>query len=132
MNTQNQITCVYDGACPLCTYAAVSYKHATLEDNVVLINSRTQTDHPILEKIKENNINLDHGGVFIKDGKMFGGVIAMEKLAKTDYRTFSHAGLFLKAFGSGRRAKIVYPILKAIRDIWITLSGAGKINPNWK
>ncbi len=132
MNSQNEITCVYDGACPLCTYAAVSYQRATFEDNVALIDSRTQSNLPILERIKENNINLDHGGVFMKDGEMFGGVIAMKKLAKTDYQTFSRAGLFLKAFGSGRWAKIVYPILKTIRDIWITLSGAGKINPDWK
>ncbi|MEP3278358.1 MAG: DCC1-like thiol-disulfide oxidoreductase family protein [Stappiaceae bacterium] len=132
MEIQSEITCVYDGACPLCTYAAVSYQRATLEGDVTLIDSRTQSDHPILDKIKENNINLDHGGVFMKDGKMFGGVIAMEELATTQYRVFSHAGLFLKTFGRGRRAKIVYPILKTIRDIWITLSGAGKINPHWK
>jgi len=35
MDTANEkIICVYDGACPLCTHAAVTYKRATLEGDV--------------------------------------------------------------------------------------------------
>ncbi len=133
MDTANEkIICVYDGACPLCTHAAVTYKRATLEGDVELVNSRTQPDHPIHERILEEGINLDDGGVFLKDGEMFGGVIAMEKLARTRYKRWTQAGLFLTIFGRGSIAKITYPILKGIRDIWITLSGAGKINPDWK
>jgi len=132
MNEANEkIICVYDGACPLCTHAAVTYKHATLEGDVELVNSRTQPDHPIHERILAEGINLDDGGVFLKDGVMFGGVTAMKKLAKTRYKRWTQAGLFLTIFGRGPIANVTYPILKGIRDIWITLSGAGKINPDW-
>ena len=126
-----KIICVYDGACPLCTHAAVTYKRATLEGDVELVNSRTQPEHPIHDRILAEGINLDDGGVFLKNGEMFGGVTAMEKLAKTRYKKWTQAGLFLTLFGRGRVAKITYPLLKGIRDIWITCSGAGKINPDW-
>ena len=110
----------------------MTYKRATLDGNVVLVNSRTQPDHPIHDRILAEGINLDDGGVILKDGEMYGGVTAMEKLAATRYKRWTQAGLFLTIFGRGWIAKITYPILKGIRDIWITLSGAGKINPDWK
>lgn len=96
------IICVYDGACPLCTHAAVTYKRATLEGDVELVNSRSQPDHPIHARILAEGINLDDGGVFLKDGEMFGGVSAMEKLAQTRYRKWTQAGLFRRCLGAVR------------------------------
>lgn len=112
---------VYDGECPLCsTYC----KHARVRDAVGrlhLVDARQPGE--LMDEITAAGLDIDQGMVVKFEGVMYYGPEAIRVLTLLS----TSSGLFNRIsygfFGTARRARIFYPVSKAIRNLVLKLLG---------
>ena len=122
----SDIWIVYDGECPLCK-RYVRYLRLKEVFNVHLINAREGGS--LVEEIQNKNLDLDEGMVLKMNGELYHGPECVHRLAfMTTPSTFFNK-LNALIFRSRFLSRMLYPLLRAGRNISITLLGKGKINP---
>src|SRR5688572_27377853 len=117
---------IYDGECPICRPTANAIKIKKAVGIIHLVNAREQ--HPILEEIKQAGLNLDDGMVVKFQHTLYHGAEAQYILAMigTNSDWFNRMNVFL--FRSKFIAKLIYPILRCIRNIILNIKGIKKLN----
>lgn len=109
----NTVYLIYDGECPICSYAATMAKIREAAGKLEILNARET--HPLVLAIKKQGYNLDKG-IVVKDGdKIYYGKDAMNFLALvgTAHNWFNRLSIFL--FRSKTLSAVFYPLFKAIR-----------------
>ncbi len=114
---ENQIWFVYDGACPLCTNAALAIKIKQKFGILHLVNARQEKEHFVMQEICKRQYDLDEG-MIIYDGKQFyHGKDALSFMA----RFSEHKGLFnllnKALFWSSTMANLTYPWMRGLRNL---------------
>ncbi len=117
---------VYDGDCPLCSRYVRMARLRESAGPVTLINAR-EADHPTVAAIHRAGLDLDAGMVVILDGQMHHGAQAMALLSALTTRSGPFNRLMRLAFGSPRRARLLYPPLVFGRLLLLRLLGRGRI-----
>lgn len=122
----NEIWLVYDGECPICSMSARMIKIKQSVGTFHVINARNP--HPILEEIKQNKLDLNEGLIVKFQNQFYHGPDALHLLAmigseqdwfnRLNVRLFSHS-IWL--------AKIVYPIMKTLRNIALFCKGKPRL-----
>lgn len=117
---------IYDGQCPICNGTANALKIKAAAGTLVLINAREP--HPILEELKQANMNIDEGMVVKMNDVLYHGADAQYMLAMigTNEDWFNRLNVII--FSHKTIAKIIYPILKQIRNLVLKVKGISKIN----
>lgn len=121
-----QIRIVYDKECPAChAYCRLAKANAGPEE-VVLIDARDKSD--LMEEITNRGLDIDEGMVVAVGGELHYGADAIHILARVQQEKtlFNHANRLL--FKKARIARLLYPLLRAVRNFLLKLLGVKRIN----
>lgn len=126
-NTNNIVTLVYDGECPMCRFSAQTLRIKTAVGNLSILNARENKDCDILKEIELRQIDLDKTMVVVIENKYYQGADALEIMANLSTRSGLYNRLFARAFRYPRIAKFAYPILRIFRKILLFVMGVKPI-----
>jgi len=125
-DNRKEVWLIYDGECPICSPTANALKIRDAVGTLHLINARE--NHPILNEIKNAGLNLDEGMVVKIDNKLYHGADAQHVLALigTTQDWFNRINVWL--FRSKTLAKLIYPIMRALRNMLLKIKKVSKLN----
>jgi len=122
----NPVFLVYDKQCPLCENYCKLVRIQEAVGELVLVDARN--DSNILKEITNANLDIDQGMVLKFNDNLFYGADAIHALALIS----SSSGIFNKMnywfFRSKLLAKITYPVLRSMRNLFLKLLSRTKIN----
>jgi predicted DCC family thiol-disulfide oxidoreductase YuxK len=125
---KGEIWFVYDGECPICTYAAHALRIRTSVGQLHLVDARLDQDHPLIRRIAEAGLDLDEGMVIQFGERLYHGADALQVMALlgSEHGWFNRMNGML--FRSPALAKIAYPLMRGSRNLLIRLLGVVPIN----
>lgn len=119
---------VYDGECPLCRNAALALRIKRACGELHLLDARTHPDHPLIQTIKTQKIDLDDGMVIYDGHRFYHGKTALIFMA----RHAESKGFFNIATKALFRTNIVsaflYPWLRGVRNFLLRRKKTGRID----
>lgn len=123
-----EIYFIYDGECPLCAYAAQAFRIKQSVGNLVLINARDEDQHPWVKKVNDRGLDLDEGMAILYQDNIYHGQDALHLmgLIGTDIGWFNKVNTFL--FRSKPVSRCCYPIMRAVRNVLLSIKGVAKID----
>lgn len=126
--SQNDVYFVYDGDCPLCSSAAMAFRIRDAVGTLRLINAREDQHHPVVREINARRLNLDDGMVIKFHDTCYHGADALNVMAMigTDRGWFNRLNVLL--FRSKTLSALLYPAMRAARNLLIRVRGVSKIN----
>ena len=117
---------VYDRDCPVCDAYCRMVRLRDAAGTVQLYDARE--GGPIVEELTARGLDVDEGMVLIAGEEIYYGADAIHALAMLS----SRSGLFNRinyiVFRSPRAAAVLYPVLKAGRNLLLKLLGRSRIN----
>lgn len=116
---------VYDGDCPFCANYIRFTRLRQAAGKVELIDARS--DHPIIAEITARGLDLDEGMVMKQAGHFYHGDDVVHRLALMTTGSGPFNAAMAAVFRSPRRARVLYPWLRAGRNAALALLGRGKI-----
>ena len=116
---------IYDGDCPFCSaYIRLTRLH-TLVRQICILDARKTTQSVIAELTKD--FDLNEGMLLILDGERFHGADAMHRLALLTGQIDAANKVMYWIFKRPRVARIIYPLLRAGRNLTLFVLGRSKI-----
>ncbi len=120
------ILLVYDKQCPACDFYCNLVRIRSDVGDLQLIDARD--GGPVMEQITRAGLDIDQGMVLKVGSELYYGSDAIHVLSSMSTR----AGLFNRlaywTFRSRRLARVLYPALRALRNLLLKLLGKTKIN----
>jgi hypothetical protein len=116
---------VYDGECPFCSNYVTLYRMRAQLGEVRLVNARD--DVPIVHEIRARGIDLDKGMVLKLGNDFYHGDKCMHMLALLSSESNILNKLNKWIFSHQERARLLYPMLVAGRNLTLALMGRNKI-----
>lgn len=116
---------VYDGECPFCSAYVRLARLRETAGKVRLLNAREP--HPVVSEIREQGFDLDEGMALKIGDAVYHGSDVMNRLALMSGGNGFFNRFHLWIFSSPRRAKALYPFLRAGRNAALKLLGRRKI-----
>lgn len=119
---------IYDGKCPVCNYAAHTFRIKQAVGHIHLIDARAEKQHPLLEEVNKKGLDLDAGMVILYQDNYYHAEDALRLmgLLGSDTGWFNKMNSFL--FRSKPVAKFFYPAMRACRNALIRMKGVSKID----
>lgn len=122
----NKVILLYDKECPACDNYCQMVRIRESIGELVLQDARKPSD--ILEEVTSKGWDIDQGMVLKLDDQLYYGPDAIHALSLIS----SPVGIFNKfnfwLFKSKIRSKLLYPILKSMRNLLLKILGKSKIN----
>ena len=117
---------LYDRECPVCDAYCSLADVRPEAGRISLLDARQ--DGELLRQVTARSLDIDEGMVVKYRGELYYGADAIHILATLSPRNslFDRASHLL--FRSRRRARIVYPVMKAGRNLLLKLLGRTRIN----
>ena len=117
---------VYDGECPFCRHYTSLVRVRQNVASLRLVNARDGGS--LIDRIAENGYDLDEGMLLIADDRYYFGALAMQQLAllSTQKGLFNRLNAWL--FKGVRRTRLLYPWLKCVRNITLSLLGRSRLS----
>ena len=116
---------VYDGECPFCAAYVRMTRLREAAGKVHLINAREA--HPLVSELKAAGYDLDEGMALKMGDAIYHGADVMNQLALMS----GGSGLFNRfhhwVFSDAKRSAMLYPTLRAGRNLALRLLGRKKI-----
>lgn len=120
------IVLVYDKQCPACDfYCSLARIRGDLGD-LKLVDARD--GGPVMEEITGAGLDIDQGMVLKVGTQLYYGADAIHALSLMSTRTGFFNRLAYWSFRSQRQARILYPVLRAMRNLLLKFLGKTKIN----
>ncbi len=121
-----KIRIVYDKQCPACSaYCLLAKAHAE-PGQIELIDAREQSD--LMTEITRRGMDIDEGMVVEIEGELHYGADGIHRLATAANKTNFFNRFSRLLFKSERVANLLYPLMKAVRNILLRLMGIRRIN----
>ncbi|MDD9900083.1 MAG: DUF4166 domain-containing protein [Alphaproteobacteria bacterium] len=119
---------IYDGECPMCTYAAQALRIRDAVGTLHLIDARTDKTHPLVQKVTTERLDLDEGMAIFYEDSFYHGREALHLIGMiaTEMGWFNKLSALL--FRSQKIARFCYPALRATRNFLLWYKGAPKID----
>lgn len=123
-----EIVFVYDGECPICSFAARALRIRSSVGRLRLIDVRRDAGHPLMARIAQNRLDLDEGMVILFGGRLYHGADALHLMALlgSDRDWFNRMNAVL--FRSETGARLAYPLMRAARNLLVRLRGVRPID----
>ncbi len=118
---------VYDGECPICCMGASLYRVRQNVGAFHAVDARTQKDHPVMHEINQAGLSIDEGMVIKYEGQLYHGKRALKLMAQLGADEGWMNRINNRIFQFGRMGDILYPLMKAGRNIALAVKGVGKI-----
>lgn len=124
----NDVYFIYDGGCPICTYAAKAFRIKQAVGNLHLINAREDRMHPLILQVNQKGLNLDEGMAIVYQGNFYHGHDALHfmSLIGSDMGWFNKMNIFL--FRAKAIAKLCYPAMRCARNLLIKINRTDQID----
>jgi len=117
---------VYDWQCPACNLYCHLLCIRESGGQFRLIDAR---DNPeVMKEITARSFDIDQGMILKMNDQLYYGADAIHKLALITSPSTVFNRLNIWIFRSRRRAKLLYPVLRASRNFLLKLLGRTKIN----
>lgn len=118
---------VYDGDCPVCGYAAQALRIKEEFGELHLLDARVHLDHAVVRAVTARGLDLDEGMVIVHGDNFHHGKTALRFMAQYGERRglFNHLNRLL--FQSHRGSALIYPWLRAGRNLLLRVRGKRKI-----
>lgn len=126
MADERDIELLYDRECPACEFYCQRVAVADDKGRLVRIDAREPGE--IMDEVTALGLDIDEGMVLRVDDRLYYGAAAIHQLAKlsSNDTLFNRSARLL--FGSERMARILYPVLKACRNLLLKMLGRTRIN----
>ncbi len=118
-------TILYDGKCPFCSRYVRYLRLEQAAGDIRLVDART--GGPEVEEARRRRLTLDEGMILILGEAYYHGDEAMHRIVLMSSRTDWFNRLNYLLFKSPRLSKVVYPVLKTIRNVTLRLLGRPKM-----
>lgn len=112
---------VYDGDCPFCSGYARLVRLRESAGKVTLVNARN--GGPEVEEVRSKGFDLNEGMVMKYRGQWYHGDDCIHMLSLLSDGSGTANRLVARLFRSPRRARILYPWLRAGRNLTLKLRG---------
>lgn len=114
---------VYDGECPICSYAAAALRLKREFGSLTLLDARKNEGHPLLKMIKDRHYDLDRGMVIYQGGTFYHGKEALVFMAREggDMGAFNKINSVM--YKNEHVAAFLYPFLRFVRNMLLKLRG---------
>lgn len=133
MNTlekKNGVWFVYDGDCPICTYAAQALKIKRDYGQLHMVNAREPNDdhRSLIEEITRRGLDLDEGMVIYLDQKFYHGKEALTFIANYGESKNILMASFKALFWSNTLSTLLYPWMRGARNLLVKRKNIGRID----
>jgi predicted DCC family thiol-disulfide oxidoreductase YuxK len=121
-----QAVLVYDGGCPVCSSYVRYVRIKKSAGQLTLVNARE--GGPWVDRVKRAGLNLDEGMVLFYGGRAYHGAdcIHMLALLSSEFGPFNRINAI--AFSSPTVSKILYPLLRAGRNLLLRILQRSKLS----
>ena len=126
MSDENTIFLVYDKECPACDFYCNTVRIRESVGNLILIDAREASSQ--LGQITDAGLDIDQGMVLIVGDQMYYGADAIHALAIMGTRSGFVNRLSYWCFKSKPVSRVLYPILRAGRNLLLKFLGRTKVN----
>jgi len=126
MTERTDIFLVYDKECPACDYYCNLVRIRKSVGELVLVDAREPG--PLMEEITAAGLDIDQGMVLIAGDRMYYGVDAIHALSIMGTRSGVFNRVTYWCFKSKVVSGILYPILRAGRNLLLKILKKTKIN----
>jgi predicted DCC family thiol-disulfide oxidoreductase YuxK len=126
MEPTPEVFVVYDKQCPACDYYCHMVRIRESVGRVVLVDARN--GGPIMDEITAKGLDIDQGMVVKVGNQLYYGPDAIHALALMGTNKGFFNRLVYWSFRSSAVSKILYPLLKACRNLLLKVLGKTKIN----
>ncbi len=126
MRDPADILVVYDKECPACDYYCNIVRIRETVGRLVLVDARA--GGPIMDEITARGLDIDQGMVVKVGSELYYGADAIHVLGQMGTKNGCFNRLSFWAFRSKAVARVLYPILKSMRNLLLKILGKTKIN----
>ena len=126
MSDVPEVSVVYDKQCPACDYYCTMVQIRETVGNLVLIDARE--GGPIMEEITERGLDIDQGIVVKVGSELYYGSEAIHVLALMGTNRGFFNRLAYWSFRSKAVSRVLYPVLRACRNLLLKILRKTKIN----
>lgn len=126
MAEKNDMFLVYDKECPACSYYSNMVRVRESVGNLVLVNARGPSAY--MDEITAAGLDIDQGMVLIVGDRMYYGADAIHALSIMGTRSGAFNRVTYWCFRSKAVSGILYPVLRAGRNLLLKILGRTKIN----
>ena len=112
---------IYDGECPICSMAAQALRIRQQLGPITLFNARADQGHPLLERIREQGMDLDEGMALLHQGQFYHGQAALRFMARYGEPRGWFNRLFLPIFRSDIISRLTYPWMRGVRNLLLRI-----------
>lgn len=120
-----ELIVLYDGECPFCNAYVRMLRLREAVGRVELVNARS--DSAYRREVVRQGLELDEGMAALFGGRWYHGAEAMSLLSAMSTRSGIFNGLAARILKSPGRAAMLYPALRACRNLTLRLLGRRKI-----
>lgn len=119
---------VYDGDCPVCRMSAHALRIRQSVGELHLVNARTDLDHPVLQEVNRQGLDLDQGMVLKFGERLYHGDDALVMTAllggEQGWKNRINAMLFRHKW----LARFSYPLMRGTRRLLLLVLGVPKLH----
>ncbi len=126
MAEETDLFLVYDKECPACNYYCKLVRVRESVGNLVLVDARESSS--LMNEITEAELDIDQGMVFIVGDRMYYGADAIHALSIMSTRSGVFNRVTYWVFKSKVLSGILYPMLRAARNLFLKILHKTKIN----
>ena len=126
MTDETDLFLVYDKECPACNFYCKLIRIRESVGNLVLIDAREPG--PLMNEITAAELDIDQGMVLIVGDRMYYGADAIHALSIMSTRSGIFNRVTYWVFRSKVMSSILYPILRAARNLLLKILRKTKIN----
>jgi predicted DCC family thiol-disulfide oxidoreductase YuxK len=124
--SENKLVLVYDDECPVCSNYVQMLRIKESIGELKLVNARD--GGKLVDEITAKGINLDQGMVLIMDGRTYYNSDTIHALALISSPSGIANRFNYWIFKSKYRSYFLYPILRFLRGVLLTVLGKKKLN----
>lgn len=126
MTESRQVLLVYDRECPACNYYCQLARIRDTVGELTLVDARLPG--PVMQRITAAGLDIDQGMVLVVGSEMYYGADAIHMLSMLSTRAGFFNRLSYHLFRSKRVARILYPVLRSLRNLLLRILRKTKIN----
>jgi len=123
-----EIWFVYDGDCPFCRTAASLYKVKEAVGKLHIIDARKEKNHPVVLEIIQKRLSLDEGMIIKFNNTYYHGADALHIMALLGSSSDLLNGINSLLFRSKSLSKLLYPLMRGMRNMALRIKGITPIN----
>ena len=117
---------VYDKECPVCHAYCQQVRIDESAGELMVVDARAQSQ--IVREITARGLDIDQGMVLTRNGELYYGPDAIHQLSLLSDRRNMFNRLNHWIFRSEARSRVLYPILRDLRNLLLKILGRTKIN----